>query len=106
MNLLAGRPADGAALAGPIVCACFSVGRDALVDAIVSQKATDVNAIGRLLRAGTNCGSCIPEINGLLDRHALGDVADHVAQQRPVGSPLDEIGQCENGPGGHRLDLR
>jgi assimilatory nitrate reductase catalytic subunit len=69
MSLLAGRPADGTALAGPIVCACFAVGRDALVDAIVSQNATDVKLIGRLLKAGTNCGSCIPELNGLLARH-------------------------------------
>jgi assimilatory nitrate reductase catalytic subunit len=68
-SLLAGRPADGAASLGPIICACFSVGRDALIRAIAGQEVTDVKAIGRLLKAGTNCGSCVPELNGLLSAH-------------------------------------
>jgi assimilatory nitrate reductase catalytic subunit len=66
LSLLAGRPADGSASVGPIVCACFSVGRDALARAIASQQATDAREIGKLLKAGTNCGSCVPELNALL----------------------------------------
>lgn len=68
-SLLAGRPADGSADSGPIICACHSVGRDALIRAISSQALTSVREIGNLLRAGTNCGSCIPELNALLAEH-------------------------------------
>jgi assimilatory nitrate reductase catalytic subunit len=68
-GLLAGRPADGAASMGPIICACYAVGRDALVRAIANHEVTTVKEIGQLLNAGTNCGSCIPELNGLLAAH-------------------------------------
>lgn len=68
---------------GPIICACYAVGRDALVRAIANQEATTVKEIGRLLNAGSNCGSCIPELNGLLAEHRpapdSADVADAVA---------------------------
>ena len=37
--------------------------------AIASGAATSVEDIGALLKAGTNCGSCIPELKGFL-RHA------------------------------------
>jgi bacterioferritin-associated ferredoxin len=56
--LLSGRSADGLVSAGPIVCACFSVGLATIRDAIQSGAATNVEAIGQALRAGTNCGSC------------------------------------------------
>jgi assimilatory nitrate reductase catalytic subunit len=36
---------------------------------IASGEATSVEAIGALLKAGTNCGSCLPELKGFL-RHA------------------------------------
>ncbi len=76
-SLLAGRPAGRAPASGPIVCSCFSVGRDALIDAIASQQASTSAEIGKLLRAGTNCGSCIPELNGLI--HQYRDALDKVA---------------------------
>lgn len=78
-SLLAGRPADGAASMGPVICACFSVGRDALVRAISNQEVTSVKEIGKLLQAGTNCGSCIPELNGLLAEHRPEAEASEVA---------------------------
>ncbi len=64
-NLLAGRPADPAADGGTLVCACFSVGRNA-IEAAISQGCKDARAIGKQLKAGTNCGSCVPELNRLL----------------------------------------
>jgi len=70
LSLLSGRPADGMAT-GPVICACHAVGRDALVRAIASQEVASVRDIGRLLKAGTNCGSCIPELNGLLAEHSV-----------------------------------
>jgi assimilatory nitrate reductase catalytic subunit len=63
--LLAGRAPSGAVDGGAVVCACFGVGRTALCDVIAQGLAT-TEAIGRALKAGTNCGSCLPEIRTLL----------------------------------------
>ncbi|MGE5779137.1 MAG: (2Fe-2S)-binding protein, partial [Hyphomicrobiales bacterium] len=64
--LLSGRSADGLVSAGPIVCACFSVGFAAIRAAIQAGAASSVEGIGEALRAGTNCGSCLPELKRLL----------------------------------------
>jgi assimilatory nitrate reductase catalytic subunit len=66
--LLAGAAAApvGQAVGGPILCACFRVGVGTLQQAIREQDLTSVEAIGRALRAGTNCGSCIPEMKRVL----------------------------------------
>ncbi len=64
--LLSGRAAKGTASAGPVVCACFGVGLTAIRDKIASGEAASVEDIGKLLRAGTNCGSCVPELKRLL----------------------------------------
>jgi assimilatory nitrate reductase catalytic subunit len=63
--LLSGRSGDGLAGSGPIVCACFGVGRNTIGEAI-SGGACSVAAIGASLKAGTNCGSCIPELKRML----------------------------------------
>jgi assimilatory nitrate reductase catalytic subunit len=49
-----------------VVCACFQVGLDAVRQAIKSGGATSVGDIGRTLRAGTNCGSCLPELKRII----------------------------------------
>jgi assimilatory nitrate reductase catalytic subunit len=64
--LLSGRSADGLVSAGPIVCACFSVGLATIREAIQSGAAMSVEAIGQALRAGTNCGSCLPELKRIV----------------------------------------
>jgi assimilatory nitrate reductase catalytic subunit len=64
--LLSGRSADGLASAGPVVCACFGVGLATIRDAIQSGGASSVEAIGTALRAGTNCGSCLPELKRIV----------------------------------------
>lgn len=46
---------------GPTVCACFGVGLNAIRAAFESGAATP-EEIGAQLKAGTNCGSCLPEI--------------------------------------------
>ncbi|HEV2441411.1 MAG TPA: (2Fe-2S)-binding protein, partial [Steroidobacteraceae bacterium] len=66
LALLAGRPLRGADDAGPTVCACFGVGRITLSRLIESEGLTHPRQIGERLRAGTNCGSCLPEISKLL----------------------------------------
>jgi assimilatory nitrate reductase catalytic subunit len=72
--LLSGKSADGIANAGPIVCACFGVGRNAICDTIAggARSAAD---IGAKLKAGTNCGSCIPELKRLIAQAGSGDAA-------------------------------
>ena len=81
--LLAGPIADaarstvlaGGASAGQAdtpVCACFAVGLQAIQAAIVEQRLTSVGEIGKSLRAGTNCGSCIPELKQII-RNQLAD---------------------------------
>ncbi|HHH44179.1 MAG TPA: nitrate reductase [Gammaproteobacteria bacterium] len=65
-SLLTGQPAIGQKDAGPVVCACFNVGVNTLVDAIQNRHLTSVEQIGEALQAGTNCGSCIPELRALL----------------------------------------
>jgi assimilatory nitrate reductase catalytic subunit len=64
--LLAGRGADASADNGPVVCACFAVGRNQICRAVAEKAATTPDAIGRELRAGTNCGSCVPELRRII----------------------------------------
>jgi assimilatory nitrate reductase catalytic subunit len=71
VSLLAGTVSSGVA-DGPIICACHQVGRAAILDAIAARKLSSVDEIGRALRAGTNCGSCIPELRGLLQESMPG----------------------------------
>ena len=63
--LLSGKSTDGLADSGPIVCACFGVGRATICNAI-AKGAGSATAIGAQLKAGTNCGSCIPELKRLI----------------------------------------
>jgi assimilatory nitrate reductase catalytic subunit len=64
--LLAGRLPGARPDLGPLVCSCFAVGRNTIRRAIEEHKLTDVGQVGACLRAGTNCGSCLPEIKALL----------------------------------------
>jgi assimilatory nitrate reductase catalytic subunit len=64
-SLLAGKPAPGEVDQGQIVCACFSVGANA-INAAIAGGCRSVEQIGARLKAGTNCGSCIPELKKML----------------------------------------
>jgi assimilatory nitrate reductase catalytic subunit len=66
IGLLTGQSANTAADTGPTVCSCFGVGRKTICAAIGLHKLTTHQQIGQHLKAGTNCGSCIPELKGLL----------------------------------------
>ena len=66
ISLLAGRPADATADAGAMVCSCFGVGRNTIARAIQEQSLDSPEAIGACLKAGTNCGSCVPELRKIL----------------------------------------
>ena len=64
--LLTGRPAKAIPETGKIVCACFNVGEKTIQTAIYSQQLRTTQEIGQCLKAGTNCGSCLPELKQLL----------------------------------------
>jgi assimilatory nitrate reductase catalytic subunit len=66
VRVLAGASLAGVASPGPTVCACFAVGRNTIVDAIQSGNFGAVGEISAALRAGTNCGSCLPELAVIL----------------------------------------
>jgi assimilatory nitrate reductase catalytic subunit len=84
--LLSGKSTDGLASAGPIVCACFGVGRTTICDAIVAGAGTAAE-IGLQLKAGTNCGSCIPELKRLVVR---------AGADQPETTPIRRCGELRN----------
>ena len=65
-SLLAGRPAEGPAPEPPI-CVCMGVGMTA-IRAAIAGGCRSVDAVGVATKAGTNCGSCRPEIATLLSQ--------------------------------------
>lgn len=65
-GILAGKPGADQPDPGATICACFNVGLNTILDAIEGQNLMSVQAIGDALSAGTNCGSCQPELAALL----------------------------------------
>lgn len=65
-ELLAGRALVAQANRGPIVCVCYDVGETTITNAIASAGLNSVEAVGKSLSAGTNCGSCRLAIAKLL----------------------------------------
>ena len=51
---------------GPTVCSCFGVGVNTILAAVEGAGLASVAEVGAALRAGTNCGSCRPELAALL----------------------------------------
>jgi assimilatory nitrate reductase catalytic subunit len=67
-SILAGTPPKGQKETGRQVCACFGVGEATICEAIRGGCAS-VEALGARLKAGTNCGSCVPELKALIGSH-------------------------------------
>jgi assimilatory nitrate reductase catalytic subunit len=65
MAVLAGGP-GGRPRGDRLICSCFAVPQSAILAGIEKHNLTSAAEIGKLLKAGTNCGSCLPEINALL----------------------------------------
>jgi assimilatory nitrate reductase catalytic subunit len=65
-SMLAGRALAGTEQ-GALVCSCFGVGANA-ISACARElgRAATVVEIGKRLKCGTNCGSCVPEIQSLM----------------------------------------
>jgi assimilatory nitrate reductase catalytic subunit len=52
-----------------LVCSCFQISETQIRTAIEAG-CRDSAALGAQLRCGTNCGSCIPELNRLIKESA------------------------------------
>ena len=63
-SVLAGQAVQRSAT-GRIICSCMSVGEQTILQAI-AQGCRTTQALGRKLKCGTQCGSCIPELKQLL----------------------------------------
>ncbi|MFA3792664.1 molybdopterin-dependent oxidoreductase [Aliiglaciecola sp. SL4] len=59
---------DPAFAQGRLVCSCFKVGENTIVDAI-KQGCDSVDKLGDKLKCGTNCGSCKTELKQLVKSH-------------------------------------
>jgi assimilatory nitrate reductase catalytic subunit len=66
--LLAGRPGGAIEDKGAIICSCFSVGFKQIAAAVSDGACLSVDAVGALLKAGTNCGSCRSEIRQIVEK--------------------------------------
>lgn len=55
----------------PVICACFQVGVETVRKAVAGGAVRTVEEIGQTLRAGTNCGSCLPELKRILARERI-----------------------------------
>ncbi len=65
-RIIAGRPGDDGQDPGATVCSCFGVGAKD-IESAVRAGCGSVDAIGRALNAGTNCGSCRSEIQEIVN---------------------------------------
>ncbi|AJE46686.1 molybdopterin dinucleotide binding domain-containing protein [Celeribacter indicus] len=75
-TVLSGRVPADVPDPGPVLCSCFSVGVNTIVDAIETQHLFSVDAIGAALQAGSNCGSCRPEIAALIQTRRSQEAAE------------------------------
>ena len=67
ISLLSGKPPIDQEDVGRIVCACMNVGEKSIAKVIKEHGITTVDKISECTKAGTNCGSCLPELRGILE---------------------------------------
>jgi len=53
---------------GKLICSCFKVGKNTIIDAIKAG-CDSVDHLGRKLQCGTNCGSCKSELSQMVKQH-------------------------------------
>jgi assimilatory nitrate reductase catalytic subunit len=71
VGLLIGQPVEKGVDTGRTICSCFGVGSNTICDAIRTQQLSSVTQVTACLKAGGNCGSCVPEIKKLLTETRL-----------------------------------
>lgn len=85
MSLLAGRPPATGLDRGRTICVCHGVGSTDIERALGNEKLDSVDAIGRVTRAGTGCGSCKPEIARVLHDVRQATQGRRSRQSRAIG---------------------
>ena len=73
--VLSGRSTKTMTDPGPLICACFGVGLNSIRAALAGGMAVSVEEIGVALRAGTNCGSCLPELKRIVSHERAAQTA-------------------------------
>jgi len=63
--LLSGKPPGEQSERGAMICTCFQVA-EAEIRVAIGAGCQSAAALGEKLKCGTNCGSCIPELNRML----------------------------------------
>lgn len=61
---------------GKIVCSCHQVREQTIKDAICEGQLSTAEQVGKACKAGTNCGSCVPEIKSMIEHN---NMATHAA---------------------------
>ena len=74
-DVLAGRPYASRLDPGPTVCSCMNVGLNTLLTAI-DREGADLDRVCASTGAGTNCGSCRPEVAELIARVTSREAAE------------------------------
>lgn len=69
--LLAGDSPQAGSDAGATICSCFGVGRNTIVKAIRERGLKSAAEVTACLKAGGNCGSCLPEVRKLVQAEQL-----------------------------------
>ncbi|MDR5775715.1 MULTISPECIES: molybdopterin-dependent oxidoreductase [unclassified Caballeronia] len=65
-SLLLGQPIGKGEDTGPTVCSCFGVGRNTICKAIQDKGLKTAAEVTACVKAGGNCGSCVPELKKLI----------------------------------------
>jgi assimilatory nitrate reductase catalytic subunit len=55
---------------GKLVCSCFKIGENTIIDAIKAG-CDSADSLGQELQCGTNCGSCKSELSQMVKQHRL-----------------------------------
>jgi assimilatory nitrate reductase catalytic subunit len=66
LAVLSGQSAAGLTDSGPVICACYGVSLKTIQEFIEKDQVTSAEEIGVHLKAGTNCGSCLPELRRMV----------------------------------------
>lgn len=77
--LLTGHPPGEQADCGAMICSCFQVSEKSITAAIETGART-AEALGEKLRCGTNCGSCVPELNRLIRANKVREVPAEIVR--------------------------
>ena len=85
-QILAGRAPGEQIDSGRIICACMNIGIYDITRALENGEARDVEGLSQCLGAGSNCGSCKPELDGIVDEFFDDTYSLEKGKQQIVGA--------------------